>query len=169
MFAGASRAWLTSIVFALETTGQINGLLPLLGACLAAYFVSFFLMKGSIMTEKINRRGVKTPDTYEPDALRAVTVRELLTPAEGVVAVSPACQASDDAGLAAEMMGQYNTDSISVKDDEQIIGVITARSILQYYSHQRQKEQDYQSPASTRRIMARGRRILKDVQKLRHE
>ena len=39
MFAGASRAWLTSIVFALETTGQINGLLPLLGACLAAYFV----------------------------------------------------------------------------------------------------------------------------------
>jgi len=66
MFAGASRAWLTSIVFALETTGQINGLLPLLGACVAAYFVSFFLMKGSIMTEKIRRRGVKTPDAYEP-------------------------------------------------------------------------------------------------------
>jgi CIC family chloride channel protein len=172
MFAGASRAWLTSIVFALETTGQINGLLPLLGACLAAYFVSFFLMKGSIMTEKINRRGVKTPDTYEPDALRAVSVRELLTPAEGVVAVSPACNASDDAGLAAEMMGQYNTETIAVKDDLEdgkIIGVITARSVLQYYSHQRQKEQDYQSPASTRRIMVRGRRILKDVQKLRHE
>ncbi|HLX65917.1 MAG TPA: chloride channel protein, partial [Puia sp.] len=173
MFAGASRAWLTSIVFALETTGQINGLLPLLGACLAAYFVSFFLMKGSIMTEKINRRGVKTPDTYEPDALRAVTVRELLRPADGAaIAVLPACNASDDAGLAAEMMGQYNTETVAVKDDLEdgkIIGVITARSILQYYSHQRQKEQDYQSPARTRRILAHGRRILKDVQKLRHE
>ncbi len=164
MFAGASRAWLTSIVFALETTGQINGLLPLLGACLAAYFVSFFLMKGSIMTEKINRRGVKTPDVYEPDALQSVTVRELLTPANGPVASCPACHASDDAGLAAEMMGQYNTESIAVKDDDEegkIIGVITARSILQYYSHQRQKEQDYQSPARTRRIMAKGRRILR--------
>lgn len=58
LFAGASRALLTSIVFALETTAQPNGLIPLLAACTAAYFVSFFLMKGSIMTEKIQRRGV---------------------------------------------------------------------------------------------------------------
>ncbi|WP_240663374.1 chloride channel protein [Mucilaginibacter limnophilus] len=42
MFAGASRALLTSIIFTLETTGQPNGLLPLLCACIAAYFVSFF-------------------------------------------------------------------------------------------------------------------------------
>src|SRR5690606_9510825 len=34
MFAGASRAVLTSIVFAVETTGQANALLPLLAACL---------------------------------------------------------------------------------------------------------------------------------------
>ena len=164
MFAGASRALLTSIVFALETTGQINGLLPLLGACLAAYFVSFFLMKGTIMTEKIHRRGVKTPDAFEPDTLRAVTVRELLTPADGNVASLPVCNAEDDAGLAAELMGQYNTDTIAVKDELEegkVIGVITARSILQFYSHQRQKEGDYQSPARTRRILAQGRRILR--------
>src|SRR6195952_5819054 len=49
MFAGASRALLTSILFALETTGQSDTLLPLLGACIAAYFISFFLMEGSIM------------------------------------------------------------------------------------------------------------------------
>src|SRR5690606_22473123 len=67
MFAGASRALLTSIIFALETTMEPHGLLPLLGACTAAYFVSFFLMKGSIMTEKIQRRGVVAPDSYEPD------------------------------------------------------------------------------------------------------
>jgi H+/Cl- antiporter ClcA len=164
MFAGASRALLTSIVFALETTGQINGLLPLLGACLAAYFVSFFLMKGTIMTEKINRRGVKTPDAFEPDTLRAVTVRELLTPANGNVASLPTCNAEDDAGLAAELMGQYNTDTIAVKDDNEkgkVIGVVTARSILRYYSHQRQKEQDYQSPSKTRRILVQGRRIFR--------
>src|SRR3546814_101675 len=55
MFAGASRALLTSIVFALETTMQPNTLTPLLGGCTAAYFVSFFLMKNPIMTEKIGR------------------------------------------------------------------------------------------------------------------
>ncbi len=81
MFAGASRALLTSIVFALETTGRSEGLLPLLGACTAAYFVSFFLMKGSIMTEKIRRRGVRTPDVYEPDALLALSAGDITVPA----------------------------------------------------------------------------------------
>lgn len=79
MFAGASRALLTSIVFAFETTMQPHGLLPLLGACVAAYFVSFFLMKhGTIMTEKIKRRGVHTPDAYEPDILQRVTAETVM-------------------------------------------------------------------------------------------
>src|SRR5512132_3231869 len=45
MFAGASRALLTSIVFAFETTLQPLGLLPLLGGCTAAYLVSLFRMR----------------------------------------------------------------------------------------------------------------------------
>ena len=169
MFAGASRAWLTSIVFALETTGQIHGLLPLLGACVAAYFVSFFLMKGSIMTEKIQRRGVKTPDAYEPDILRTVTIREVMAPVQssGPAATTiPArwLNASDDAGLAAELMGKYNTDALAVKDDNdggKFIGIVTAKNLLTYYSTQRQKEQHYQSPAATRRLLAHGRKLLR--------
>lgn len=78
MFAGASRAILTSIIFALETTGQVQGLLPLLGACTAAYLVSFIFLKGSIMTEKIQRRGVRTPQSYEPDILQTVNAGELV-------------------------------------------------------------------------------------------
>ncbi len=78
MFAGASRALLTSIVFALESTMQPHGLLPLMGACTASYFISFFLMKGSIMTEKIERRGVSTPSSFEPDILQQVSVKEVL-------------------------------------------------------------------------------------------
>ncbi|HEX5170941.1 MAG TPA: chloride channel protein [Cyclobacteriaceae bacterium] len=79
MFAGASRALLTSIIFAFETTSQSNALLPLLGACLGSYFVSFFLMEHTIMTEKIARRGVKTPHSYEPDILERITVEQVLT------------------------------------------------------------------------------------------
>lgn len=76
MFAGASRALLTSIAFALETTGQGNALLALLGACTAAYIISFLLMENTIMTEKIVRRGVKTPDAFEPDLLSVLTVTD---------------------------------------------------------------------------------------------
>ena len=79
MFAGASRAFLTSIVFALETTGQSNALLPLLATCTASYFVSFFFMENTIMTEKIARRGVKTPHSYEPDLLEKVNVGKVFS------------------------------------------------------------------------------------------
>lgn len=79
MFAGASRAFLTSIVFALETTGEFNALLPLLATCTASYFTSFFLMENTIMTEKISRRGVKTPHSYEPDVLEKLTVGQIIS------------------------------------------------------------------------------------------
>lgn len=78
MFAGASRALLTSIIFSLETTAQSNALLPLLAACSASFFVSFFFMKNTIMTEKIARRGIKTPHSYEPDLLEKITVSQVL-------------------------------------------------------------------------------------------
>ncbi len=78
MFAGASRAFLTSVVFALETTGRIEALLPLLGACAASYLISYFLLTNTIMTEKIARRGVRAPDSYEPDPLEQVQVGEVM-------------------------------------------------------------------------------------------
>jgi H+/Cl- antiporter ClcA len=84
LFAGASRALLTSIIFALETTLQSNSLLPLLASCTASYFVSFFLMENTIMTEKIVRRGVRTPHSYEPDLLEKIKVSQVI-PANGIV------------------------------------------------------------------------------------
>jgi H+/Cl- antiporter ClcA/predicted transcriptional regulator len=79
MFAGASRAYLTSITFALEATMQSHALLPLLGACTASYIVSFFLMENTIMTEKIARRGVVTPDSFEPDVLQKINVSQVMS------------------------------------------------------------------------------------------
>lgn len=166
MFAGASRAFLTSVVFALETTGQINGLLPLLGACAAAYFISFFFMNGSIMTEKIKRRGVKTPDSYEPDVLQTTNVAQLVTAIPPGIGNLPQVYATDDAGLAAEIMGKYNKNMLLVldnKDSRRSIGVITATAILKYYSNQKQKEQNYDSPKRTQKIMVRGRKLIKKI------
>ncbi|HSN07638.1 MAG TPA: chloride channel protein, partial [Hanamia sp.] len=78
LFAGASRAFITSVIFALECTGQANALLPLLSACGASYIVSYFFMGSTIMTEKISRRGIKTPDSYEADILESVLVKEVM-------------------------------------------------------------------------------------------
>jgi H+/Cl- antiporter ClcA len=79
MFAGASRAVLASIVFAFETTRQPAGLLPLLGGCTAAYLVSCLMMRHTIMTEKIARRGVRVPSEYAADFLDHVLVRDHAT------------------------------------------------------------------------------------------
>ncbi|RYD88842.1 MAG: chloride channel protein, partial [Sphingobacteriales bacterium] len=85
MFAGASRALLTSILFALETTGQASALLPLLAACLGSYLVSYFLMKNTIMTEKIARRGVRTPHSYQPDLLEKLSVQAVAQSGGGIL------------------------------------------------------------------------------------
>ena len=61
MFAGASRALLASVVFAFETTLQPMGLLPLLGGCSMSYLASSALMRNTIMTDKIARRGGRVP------------------------------------------------------------------------------------------------------------
>jgi len=80
LFTGASRAILTSIVFALESTMQENTLLPLIAGCSTAYLISFVMMRTTIMTEKIARRGIQLPDTYRPDVLALKTVMEVFIP-----------------------------------------------------------------------------------------
>jgi len=66
VFAGASHSLLASVLFALEASRQPLGLVPLLGACSIAYLISHRLMKTSIMTEKIARRGIQVPYEYYP-------------------------------------------------------------------------------------------------------
>ncbi|CAN5145415.1 hypothetical protein BH11MYX1_BH11MYX1_29030 [soil metagenome] len=60
MFAGASRALLTSMVFAVEATQQIHAIVPIVGGVTLAYVASASLMRTTIMTEKLSRRGVAT-------------------------------------------------------------------------------------------------------------
>ena len=79
MFAGASRALLASVVFAFETTRQPIGLLPLLGGCSAAYLVSALLMRSSIMTERLARRGARVIAEYRPDLLEQLRAGDLAT------------------------------------------------------------------------------------------
>lgn len=64
MFSSATRAVLTSTVFALEVTGTHFGVAPLLLGNSAAFIISMFFLKETILTEKIARRGIHVPDDY---------------------------------------------------------------------------------------------------------
>src|SRR5207253_6018613 len=79
MFAGASRALLASVIFAFETTLQPLGMLPLLAGCTAGYLVSSLLMRNTIMTEKLARRGVRVPAEYHADYLDRIQVADAST------------------------------------------------------------------------------------------
>ncbi|OYX93683.1 MAG: chloride channel protein, partial [Sphingobacteriia bacterium 35-40-5] len=129
MFAGASRAILTSIIFALESTGQVQGLVPLLGACTAAYLVSFVFLKGSIMTEKIQRRGVRTPHAYEPDILQAINAGELVK--EVPLLVSSENTIGELRSWLSANMGQCRYDFLIVADaDMNFMGYLERKKIF---------------------------------------
>jgi CIC family chloride channel protein len=134
LFAGASRALLTSILFAIEATGQANALLPLLAACLASYFVSYLLMKNTIMTEKIARRGVATPHSYEPDRLHAIKVKDVLK-GDAIVLSQEATLAEARAWLQKNRGHQQN---FYVVADEQGVfkGVISSSSLYSLHNEE---------------------------------
>lgn len=129
MFAGASRAILTSIVFLLETTAQPHALLPLIGACTAAYFVSFFLMKGSIMTEKIERRGIRAPNAYKPDVLQNISVLNAMDKAPVLICIDN--KIADIKQWLMKNISSYQNNLLIVTDKhENFIGYIETGKLL---------------------------------------
>jgi H+/Cl- antiporter ClcA len=128
MFAGASRALLTSIVFAIETTGQTNALLPLLASSIGSYFVSFFFMENTIMTEKIARRGVKTPHSYHPDVLDKISVRQVIRNG-GTVLSDDITIEEARSWLQRKKEGQHNY-YIVVTEDGSFKGIVSSSNLF---------------------------------------
>jgi CBS domain-containing protein len=129
IFAGASRALLTSIVFAFETTRQPAGLLPLLGGCTAAYLISALLMRNTIMTEKIARRGVRVPSEYEADLLSQIAVGQACTREVRTL------KTSDELGDVLRWMNSGRVRAQHqgypvVDDNGRVRGVVTRRTLL---------------------------------------
>ncbi len=129
MFAGASRALLASVVFAFEVTHQPLSLLPLLGGCTAAFLISSLLMRNTIMTEKIARRGVRVLAEYSTDFLDQVLVKDAAT--RDVVAL-----AADDtlgdvrAWFASQVPGTEHQGFPVLDRDGLLAGVVTRREIF---------------------------------------
>ncbi|HWW63903.1 MAG TPA: chloride channel protein [Sphingomonadaceae bacterium] len=80
IMSGAMRAPLTSALFAVELTGRFDLLPEAIASAGAAYAISVLLMKRSILTEKIARRGRHILQEYTIDPLNFLQAAQLMTP-----------------------------------------------------------------------------------------
>lgn len=129
IFAGASRALLASAVFAFETTLQPLGLMPLLGGCAVSYLVSALLMRNSIMTEKIARRGVRVPEEYHADELDRVRVLEVAS--KPVISLRAEQTIATTRTWMDSLTADASHQGYPVVDGEgALLGVVTRRDLL---------------------------------------
>jgi CBS domain-containing protein len=75
---GVMRSPLTGIVFAMELTHQWDTLLPLAAASTAAFLLSTLVLKRSILTEKVVRKGTHVTREYSVDPLEVLLVGEVM-------------------------------------------------------------------------------------------
>jgi CBS domain-containing protein len=129
MFAGASRALLASVIFAFEVTHQPLSLLPLLGGCTSAFLISSLLMRHTIMTEKIARRGARVLAEYSTDFLDQVLVKDAAT--RDVVALAADDSLADvRAWFASHAAGTQHQGFPVLDRDGFFLGALTRRDIL---------------------------------------
>ncbi|HET6965812.1 MAG TPA: chloride channel protein [Acidimicrobiales bacterium] len=76
--AGCTRSPFTAIVFSFELTHDINSMLAVMVAAMVAFLCSVLLLKRSILTEKVARRGFHVSREYAVDPLEATFVREVM-------------------------------------------------------------------------------------------
>ena len=91
VFGSAARATFASMVFVFEVTRDYQIILPLMLASVVADLVASSLMRESLMTEKLSRRGLRVHAEYEVDVFRSTPVRDVMSthvatiPAEATV------------------------------------------------------------------------------------
>lgn len=79
IMSGAMRAPLTGAIFVVELTGHFNALPSTIAASAGAYAVSVLIMRRSILTEKIARRGRHILQEYTVDPLEFLQAEQVMT------------------------------------------------------------------------------------------
>jgi H+/Cl- antiporter ClcA/CBS domain-containing protein len=80
IMSGVMRAPMTAALFAAELTNHLSALPETIAAGASAYAISVLVMKRSILTEKIARRGRHVLREYTVDALEFLLAGQLMTP-----------------------------------------------------------------------------------------
>ncbi|TGP88747.1 MULTISPECIES: chloride channel protein [unclassified Mesorhizobium] len=126
---GTMRAPLTATFFAVELTGNTHVLVPLIAACAAAHAVTVLLMKRSILTEKIARRGHHLVREYRVDPFALTRVREVMT---SEVESVPATMTLHGAAAFLTAPETRHPSFPVVDENRQVLGLIDPPAILRW-------------------------------------
>ena len=124
VFAGAARAPFTAILIVFEMTDDIQLILPLMAAVIFSMIVSERLLKDSIYTLKLTRRGIRLRRGRDVDVMENITVKEAMRPSPKPVPCTLTLHAVPHLLDAARMHG------LPVVDTEgRLQGVITIQDV----------------------------------------
>jgi chloride channel protein, CIC family len=118
MLSGTLRVPMTAIVFTVEETHDWNMLLPLLLGCMASYAVSTVLLRRSILTEKVARRGYHVSSEYAVDPLELLYAREVMRKPAVILAAGNTIE---------EVLQQLNAD---VAEKQRLFPVVDGQGSL---------------------------------------
>jgi H+/Cl- antiporter ClcA/CBS domain-containing protein len=128
ILGGTMRAPLTGVIFALELTHDVNMLLPLLLAVAIAHAFTVLMLRRSILTEKVARRGYHLSCEYAIDPMEIVAAREVM---RSNIAALPADATQRDLAQSLNGDGQRRRQLLYpvVDKDGALVGVITRRKL----------------------------------------
>ena len=96
IMGGTMRSPLTAIIFAFELTHNFGAFLPLVTACVVAHATTVLLLRRSILTEKVARRGHHVMREYIVDPFETIRVGEVMArPVDTLPGEMPVQQAID--------------------------------------------------------------------------
>ncbi len=150
MMGGTMRSPLTGILFAVELTGNFALLGPLLIATGSAYAVTVLLLKRSILTEKIARRGQHIVREYSIDPFELLRVSEVMVKK---VDTLPASMRIDEA-VAFFSGEERRHKSYPILDSNRgVVGLVGRADVLQWRSERPPGEETLFDRASDRSLV----------------
>jgi len=79
LFAGASRATITSIIMVFEMTGNYALILPLMFACVIADATAASSFDGTLFSIKLKQRGITILHERQVDAMETLSIRDVMS------------------------------------------------------------------------------------------
>jgi H+/Cl- antiporter ClcA len=141
---GVIRSPLTGVVFPLELTHAWGAALPLLVSATAAYALSALVLRRSVLTEKIARRGLHVTREYSTDPLEAFFVAEAMQPpGPGTTSSGLFVPADHTLRQTAYLFAETGLTSAPVVDPGtgQVVGFITVPDLLHARRHDLAEDQ----------------------------
>lgn len=131
MMGGTMRSPFTAIVFALELTHDLNALPALLTACVAADAVTVLLMRRSILTEKVARRGHHLTREYGVDPLELTRVHEVMDKYPNVIPPDMTLRQFADKFMSVNTLLRHQAFLVENPPD-QLIGIVTKNDVMNH-------------------------------------